>query len=58
MNKPHLICRDLLLIVGSSAVSCQSLSVSRLLISYRANVPDEKDFDSFLNATLSRTSKT
>jgi hypothetical protein len=52
MNRIQFILASLLLLVGACAVSCQSIGDSIADSHVRANVPDEKDFNSFLKRDL------
>jgi hypothetical protein len=52
MNRIQLILASLLLLVGACVASCQSIGDSIAESHVRANVPEEKDFDSFLKRDL------
>jgi len=52
MSKVKLLLASLLLLVGGTAVSCQSIGESIADSHVRANVPDEKDFDTFMKRDL------
>ena len=54
MNKAPLILASLLLLLGPSAASCQSIGDEIADSHIRANVPDEKDFESFLKRDLEK----
>lgn len=52
MMKKQFIFASLLLLAGACTATCQSVGESVADSHIRANVPDEKDFDSFLKRDL------
>ena len=52
MNKAQLIFASLLLLVGANNAACQSIGDSIADSHVRANVPEEKDFVTFLKRDL------
>jgi hypothetical protein len=52
MNRIQLILASLLILAGACTASCQSIGDSIADSQVRANVPDAKDFDSFLMRDL------